>query len=208
MKFVSLILLILLGLAPHALAQLGFQELVKDQVHVEKLSITKESFFAFLQQDLNAKPLGLGPGSQVNFDLCHYPAQGKPLASQRNELGKEIKFLSNPSCQQIVLKKILISSYGYKPNSLSSYRDRQCTLGLIKMFKPILAYYVIQIEEPAKAACPYCDSMAQYQAQQIFKEQGKVNTLCGVEAGKTARFIGDLSNEVERILKEKVSKKP
>ncbi len=190
-----------------ALAQLGFQELVKDQVNLATLSVTKESFFAFLQQDIATKPLGLGPGSQVTFDLCHYPVQGRPLAALRTELGKEIKFLSNPSCQQIVLKKILASSYDYKPHNLSAYRDRQCTLGLIKMFKPILAYYSIQIEEPAKAPCPYCDSMAQYQAQQIFKEQGKINTLCGVEAGKTAKFVGDLSTEVERIMREKVKKK-
>ena len=187
-------------------AQIGYKALTSDRIELKSLTISKDEFFAYTRNTILTNPLGLGPSTLVSFQLCDYPVKGKKLSTYETPEGKGITFLSNPSFKQIVLRKVLVESYDFKGDNISTYRNRQCLLDLTEIIGPLLQFFATQIEEPAKKDCTHCQSMAQYKAKVLYKAQGQINKTCGVEAGKTAKFVADFSQVVESSMREKVAK--
>ena len=204
MKFVVTLVSILVLLVQPAFAQIGYKALTSDRLDLKALKITKEEFFDFTAKTIKTNPLGLGPSTILHFKLCEFQIKGRALSEYKTLKGKEIAFLSNPSCKQVVLRKILVESYGFRQDRLSSYRNRQCLLDVTEIVGPIVNFFATQIEEPAKKDCPHCNSMAQSKAKTLFKAQGQINKTCGVEAGKTGKFVAEFSEIVEQAMREKV----
>lgn len=202
-----LFIVFIFSLSSYALGQIKLDRLLNDRVDLSKLEVTKDSFFAFIARDIAAKPIGYRSYSQVAFDACDYPYKEKALKLYRDPKGKELKYLSNPTCEQTILHKVLRASYRYEMKKLSSYRHRQCLLNLSKIIDPILVLYALQIEEPTKGPCSYCNSMMKHRAKSVFKAQEQINKFCGKEAGKTAKFIMDLSEVVEGAMRTKSQSK-
>ncbi len=184
-------------------AQIHLEKLLEERVDLSKLQVGKAVFFDFVAGEIQKMPLGVGANSQVSFDVCHFPYKGQPLENLKTKAGKDIKYLSTPSCQQLILRKLLVQGYGYKPFRLSPYRDRQCMLNIIKLMQPLFVVYSLQIEEPAKGKCDYCVAMSKYQAKKVVKLQDTLNKFCGVEAGKVGDFTADLSQTVEAAMRKK-----
>ncbi|MDX2470335.1 MAG: hypothetical protein QNL04_07145 [SAR324 cluster bacterium] len=206
MKAFMLIFYSVFFLANSLFAQIGYKALTADRIELKTLKISKDQFFAYTRNTILSNPLGLGVSTLVPFELCDYPVKGKKLSSYNTPEGKGIIFLSSPSCKQIVLRKVLVQSYDFKGDNISNYRNRQCLLDITEIIGPLLQFFATQIEEPAKKDCPHCQSMAQYKAKVLYKAQGQINKTCGVEAGKTAKFVADFSQVVEASMKEKVAK--
>lgn len=202
-RILALALLTLFPLV--TLAQIDlFKKATQDQIDLESLTFTKEQIFEHVDREIQNKPLGVGKFGEVILHLCDLTIEGRRLSDLKNMENRAIRLLSNPSCDQIILRKMLQTSYDYKEENLVRYRDRQCVMGLSKVIKPLLAYYALLIEEPVKG-CNYCQTRQKVKANAIMKEQTNTSKFCGVEAGKVVRFVRELSEEIEKSMRKKVA---
>ena len=88
--------------------------LTTNQIDLRTLKINKEQFFQLVENEIKASPLGVDSYGQANIQMCNLTTPQGHLHDLRNEEGREIKNLSNPSCDQIVLSKVLKESFQYK----------------------------------------------------------------------------------------------
>ena len=123
MRFLALLLLLLL--APALWAQIDLKQIGQDRVDTQNLKVEKPAFYRFVAGVVKTSKPGLGNYGQVNLPLCQFEVGGVPLENLKNEAGKHIKFLSNPSCSQLVLEKLLVGGYGYDEKTIKSYQSKR-----------------------------------------------------------------------------------
>mgnify|MGYP007123709386 CR=1 FL=1 len=131
------------------------------------------------------------------------PYKGKKLIDYKTLKGIDNRFLSNPSCSQTVLGKILIKSYGFSHDNVSSYQGRKCLLNIEKIFSPMLEYYTIRFEEKTKPDCLSCEDNEQRRLQKIIAAQKKISEACKGEKTSILQFLGDLDEKIENAYRKK-----
>jgi len=147
----------------------------------------------------------LGAYGQVPIRICDMPYKGKKLIDYQTEKGIGNKFLSNPSCEQTVLRVFLKQNYGFNPDDLSDYQSRKCILTLEKIFSPMLEYYTIRYEEKTKPNCRGCEFEEKRRLQKIISIQQKINDACLTEAKPILNFLNDLDEQIENTFQKKQS---
>ena len=205
---ISIVVLSLILIIPAVLsAKVNFKSISVEKIDLDNLKINKSKFFDYIKDTIRDKPKGLGTFGRVSFIPCDIKINGEKLSGLKNLKGKELKFFSNPSCDQVVIRKVISQSYQYKKKNLSSYKDKKCMFSLQKVFSPLLEYYTIKFEEKFIKDCPYCASAEKSRINQISDIQNKVKNYCKSEGDKILTFINDLDVFIEREFKEKNSKK-
>lgn len=189
-----------------AFGEINFSAIQKERIDLKKLEIEKQQFFDFVAEKVNSKRKGLGLYGRVSFIPCSIKVDGVELSSYKNLKGRDVKYLSNPSCGQLVLGKVLKKGYGYDSGKLSTYGNRQCLLTIEKIFSPILEYYTILYEERAKKSCSNCDFAEKKRLSKIGKIQSKIEDSCGSEYSKVDAFLAELGLVIEKAFKEKSGK--
>ncbi|MDH5560943.1 MAG: hypothetical protein OEY59_08850 [Deltaproteobacteria bacterium] len=188
-------------------AKIDFETISNEKIDLDKLKIDKQQFFAFVKKNIVKKKPGLGNFGRVSFIPCQFEFNHTQLAELKTIEGKQIKFLSNPSCDQIVLRKVLSESYAYNRSSINSYKEKKCIFTLEKAFSPILEYYTILYEERFIKDCPYCESAEKSRLKKIGEIQSQIRDYCGSEQSKILKFLGELDGLAESVFKEKNQKK-
>ncbi|MFH2131067.1 MAG: hypothetical protein ABIK68_11905 [bacterium] len=173
------------------------------EINLEKLNLTKEMFFAFVTTSVHTNPFGLQAYGQVPFRVCDFKLDNRDLFDYKTVDGRLNRFLSNPSCDQIVLLRLLENSYQYRKDNLSPYENRSCILSMEKIFSPLLEYYTIHYEEKSKAECIQCDRKEQTRMDRIAVIQDKIVQDCGKEQGKVVQFLKELDEVIENAFKTK-----
>lgn len=184
-------------------ALIDFQGAEKDKIDLETLETDRDQFFDFLKSSIISRPAGLGKYGRVPFYPCNMVVNNRKLIDYKTLEGKEIKFLSNPSCDQIVIRKVLENSYSYAKEKMSGYQGRQCILNVEKLISPILEFYTIKYEERKKSYCNACDFKEQKRMDLILRIQKAAVQDCGSQKDSVMQFISDLDAEVEKIYKSK-----
>ncbi len=194
-------LILLLG-SQSSLSKVNFTLIKKEVINLNKLEIHKEEVFSFLNATIKMKRTGLGAYGRVSFNLCQIPIDGQVLEEYKSPSGRELKFLSNPSCAQTVLQKILENDYSYESGTFSIYDNRRCLLTVEKIFSPLMEYYTILFEEKIKK-CPGCTQQENNRLAKISSIQVELGEKCLGENGKVLHFLEDLDQTIESAYKEK-----
>ena len=202
LKFFALIIL-LTGIGqPLSLAKINFTEIKKQKINLNDLKINKEVLFRFLENSIKGRKKGLGTYGRVSLVLCNLPIAGRPLSDYKTEKGREIRFLSNPSCGQLILAKVLEDGYLYEQKALSGYDNRRCLLVVEKIFSPLLEYYTILYEERG-TECEYCAQQERERLVKISSVQAEITDKCSQESGKVLKFLDDLDQVIEKAYQSK-----
>ncbi len=207
MKKTELVLLIIFSvffLACPTQAKINFKATAGDKIDLETIDTNSDQFFEFIKFTILNRPAGLGNYGRVSIYPCHMKMGNQRLIDYKTPEGKEIKFLSNPSCHQIVIRKVLENSYNYSKTSLSSYQNRQCILSVEKIISPMLEYYTIKYEEQKKTNCAACDYKEKERLNKILSTQKKVVQHCKSQSDSVMGFITDLDTQIEAAYKIKV----
>ena len=199
---IGIIILAIFAIHP-ALAKINFNEFTQDRIDLEKLTVKKDQLFDFITQSINEKPLGLGAYGRVSIRICDMPHKGKKLIDYQTEKGIGNQFLSNPSCDQTILHRILQLNYGFKADNLSPYQSRQCILNVEKIFSPMLEYYAIRYEEKLKPDCRRCEDNEKRRLQKIITIQQKIGETCQDETKPILNFLNDLDEKIENAYRKK-----
>lgn len=184
-------------------AKINFKAGTQNRIDFEKLAIDKEDFFSFFNQTIKTKPAGLQKYGRVPLKPCDLKIKNRRLIDYKTPKGKEYKYLTNPSCAQILIRKILEKSYNYQINNLSAYQSRKCIMNIENIFSPLLEYYTIRYEEKPNANCQHCDNKEQRRLQKIISAQQKIMKACNSEQEKVLQFIQDLDEVVEKAFQAK-----
>ena len=163
----------------------------------------KEQFFTFITETIAGKPFGLGAYGRVSVKICDMLYKGRKLIDYKTEKGIDHRFLSNPSCSQTVLRKILEKSYGFNAGSPSVYQDRKCILNVEKIFSPMLEYYTIKYEEKTKPDCRRCEDNEKWRLQKIIAAQKAISEACHDESKSILEFLSDLDAQIENAFRKK-----
>lgn len=197
---------LLIGLfAINGFAQINFQAINQNRIDLEKLKIDKQQLFGFVQETILTRQPGLGAYGRVPFYPCDMKLGEQKIIDYRTPEGKEIKFLSNPSCGQIVIRTVLETSYRYDKNAITSYKNRQCLLSLETIISPMLEYYTIKYEERQLGDCPSCNFKEKERLDSILAIQKKITDNCQNESPKVMNFITDLDTQIVSSYKIKTN---
>ncbi len=187
-------------------AKIVFSGKSSDTIDIETLNINKKQFLEFLGNTITSRKPGLGKYGRVAFYPCDYKIDERRLIDYKTPAGKEIKFMTNPSCHQIVLRRVLENSYRYNVESLSSYGNRQCILSVEKIISPILEYYTIKFEENKDNNCSSCPSKEQTRLDRILATQKKIIERCSNQADNVMSFIEEIDALTEKTYRTKSNK--
>jgi hypothetical protein len=179
-------------------ARIDFKALKDTRIDLETLKIEKAQFLAFVTQTIEEKPFGLGAYGRVSLDLCNMEYDGIKLIDYQNPKGISHRFISNPSCDQTVIQRLLKLHYQYKPEALSSYQNRRCIMTLEKIFSPMLEYYTIRYEEKTLENCQRCDQREKDRLNTIADLQRQLKQNCRQEADKVMDFLQELDEVINR----------
>ena len=193
--------------ALNTLAKINFQATVQDKIDIESLDIDKNRFFNFVDATIQNREPGLGSYGRVPLHPCDIKFNDMKLVEYKTLEGKDVKFLSNPSCDQIVIRQILENSYDYKKSAISSYKNRQCILSVEKIISPLLEYYTLKYEERAKGTCNACEFKEKERLDTIMDTQEKILEHCQSQSEKVMAFIRELDAQIENSYRKKTSQK-
>jgi len=186
-----------------ATSKINFKDSTQDRIDLEKIDFEKEQFFAFVKNSIEQKPFGLGAYGRVSIKTCDMPYKGRKLIDYKTMKGIGHEYLSNPSCSQTVLRKILQKSYGFQTGKLTEYQNRKCFLNLEKVFSPMLEYYTIRYEERTKSDCRRCEYNEQRRLQKIIDSQQEIGAACQGEKTAVLEFLSDLDEQIESAFQKK-----
>lgn len=206
LSVIGIISLAFLAIHPVA-AKINFNEATQDRIDLEKLIVKKDQLFNFFALSINQKRFGLGAYGRVSVRICDMPYKGRKLIDYKTEKGIGHQFLSNPSCDQTVLRTFLQANYGFNASNLSPYQSRKCILTLEKIFSPMLEYYTIRYEEKTKPDCPQCEDNEKRRLQSIINIQQKIGETCQEETKPILNFLNDLDEQIENTFQKKQSAK-
>ncbi|MBU2514985.1 hypothetical protein KJ966_26995 [bacterium] len=205
-KLVLLIFICVFFAAFPVQAKINFQTVEQDKIDLETLKTDRDQFFEFVKSTILNRPSGLGNYGTVSFHACDMEIGNQKLIDYKTMEGKRIKFLSNPSCNQTVIRRVLENSYKYSKTELTSYQNRQCILSVEKIISPMLEYYTIKYEEQKKPDCSACDYKEKERLDLILSTQRKIIQHCKVQADNVMKFISELDTQIETAYKNKVLK--
>lgn len=177
-------------------------------IDLEKLKLNKDAFFSYVTTSVHENPFGLQAYGQVPFRACNFELNGRKLFDYKTIEGRENRYISNPSCDQIVIRRLLENSYNYQKGNLSSYQNRMCLRSIEKIFSPLLEYYTIHYEEKSKKGCPRCDEKEQERMDKIVSFQEKIIENCLQEQEKVIQFLNELDQTIEAAFKSKRNSPP
>ncbi len=190
-----------------AIAKIDFKTIEQTRIDIEKITIEKKHFFSFITGIISKKRFGLGNYGRVSFSPCDIKINDRKLIEYRTLKGLENKYLSNPSCDQTVIRKVLEKNYNYRSNNLTRYQSRKCIMTIEKVFSPLLEYYTIQHEEKRSKDCRSCDAEERGRLNKILNIQKKIADNCHEEREKVLNFLSDLDNTVDRAYRLKNTSK-
>lgn len=188
-----------------SLAQINFSSPAQESLDIETLDINKDTFFDFVKSTImNNKP-GLGKYDRVAFYPCDIKIADQKIIDYKDQKGKDIKFFSNPSCHQIVIRRVLENSFQYNRSGITSYQNRQCLLHVERIISPVLEYYTLIYEERTKGNCNVCDFKEKERIDLILATQKKVLEHCQSQSDNVMNFISELDSQIESTFKLKTS---
>lgn len=187
-------------------ARIRFETTRSIQIDLENLKINNQTFLAFVTQVVHQNPFGLQAYGQVPFNVCEMKLEGRRIIDYQTTKGREVRFMSNPSCDQIVLRRLLETSYEYSRDSLSPYENRQCIRSIESIFSPLLEYYTIHFEDKSRPDCVRCDEKERSRLGKIAAIQEKIASGCKSEQDKVIRFLTDLDASIEKAFQTKQNK--
>ncbi len=188
-----------------SLAKINFSNPARETLDIETLDIGKSDFFDFVKSTILDKKPGLGKYDRVAFSPCDIEIDNQKIIDYRDQKGKEIKFFSNPSCNQIVIRRVLENSYQYNKSTITGYQNRQCLLNVERIISPLLEYYTIMYEERKKENCDICDFKEKERIDIILATQKEVLEHCKSQSDNVIQFISELDSHIESTFKVKVS---
>lgn len=188
---------ILLFLPWAASAQLDFDQLGDDKVDLEALQVTKQAFMEFVDQEVAQKEPGLGTYGIVKLEVCHFPVNGRRLSDLKTLQGKSVPLISNPSCEQLVVQKLLDAAYGYAQTDLSPYARRRCLYETTQAFGHMMEYYTIKHVNPVIDECRFCEGQLKRRLTKIQQAHAKAQSYCGPAMPKIKEFLQDLSDRLD-----------
>lgn len=193
----SLVLFIfLLFLLPlHLSADIQFDALSQLKINIENLEIKKPLFISFVEHTVKNKPKGLGTYGKLNFNFCNIPVKGRPLSEYQTSKGRDVRFLSNPSCSQMVLSKLLTQNYKYNLSDRSSYDNRRCIRLIENITVPLFEYYTLKMELKPEGNCRFCDVKERERLQKIVALRNKIKQTC--QSQSVLDFITELDHTIE-----------
>ncbi len=189
-----------------SLAKIDFSKPAQETLDIETLDIDKAGFFDFVKSTIMAKKPGLGKYDRVSFSPCDIKINDQKIIDYRDKNGKEIRFFSNPSCYQIVVRRVLENSYQYNKSIITNYQNRQCMQNVVKIISPLLEYYTIRYEERNMGNCDICDFKEKKRIELILATQQKVIQHCKSQSDNVIKFISELDSHIESTFKLKTSK--
>lgn len=191
-------------LTPHnSEARIKFESTRSIQIDLEKLEISKQTFFSFVSRVIHQYPFGLQAYGQVPFKVCDIKIKGRRLIDYQTTTGRKVRFISNPSCDQLVISRLLEANYQYSPANLGSYENRKCIRSIETVFSPILEYYTILYEEKKRDVCIRCDEKERERLEKIALIQQKIVDSCKGEQDKIINFLNDLDESIEKAYQTK-----
>ena len=202
-RMLFLLMCPLLLTAAAADARIRFESTRSIQIDLAKLEVDGKTFYAYLKKVIHQNPVGLQAYGQVPFNICDMELNGRKLFDYQTTTGRKVRFMSNPSCDQMVLLRLLETSYEYQPENLSPYENRQCIRSIEGIFSPMLEYYTILFEEKRKPECKRCDEKERDRLSKISKMQTKMSNSCKGEQKKIIRFLNDLDETIENAFQSK-----
>lgn len=202
-----LFLLFLFCFSSPVIAKINFKAVTDDRIDIETIELTKNDFFTFLDEFIKSRPKGLGNYGTVAFQACEYKINNMRLIDHKTMEGKEIKFLTNPTCDQVFIKKVLEKGYQYQSGNLTYYENRKCLLNIESIFSPILEYYTLKYEERTAGNCSSCDFKEDERLKKILRIQDLIQKSCKSETAKVVEFLADFDANVEKSMKEKSNEK-
>ncbi len=185
------------------LAIINFQPSFQDTIDIEAIEMDKKTFFDFVHQTILHKKPGLGKYGRVAFHPCDMKIGELKIIDYKSKEGKELRFFSNPSCNQIILRRVLENSYQYDKASVTSYHNRQCLLSVEKIISPLLEYYTLKYEVQKMGDCNACEFKEKERLDLILATQKKVLQHCHSQAPKVIKFITELDSQIEASYKSK-----
>lgn len=188
-------------------ARLNFESLDQSKINLETIEITKKQFFLFVEQMVNALPPGLGTYGNVPFHPCDMKINNRKLFDYFNQKGIKLNYLSNPSCDQTIISKILEQNYRYQKEKLSKYNHRRCILSIERILPPMFEYYTILHEEKPKPNCRHCEEMEQSRLKTIIASQKKIENACESQYDVIKDFLNDLNNILDQTYSNKTTLK-
>lgn len=201
MKSTLFIFLSFLTIFPtYSTAQTEFEDLFSTTLDIQVLEIKKKPFFAFIHKTVQEKEKGLGTYGKLNIDFCKFTFKGRPLNAYQTSKGRDVRFLSNPSCHQMVLQKVLTLNYKYDPDNRSSYDNRKCIRYIEDLTAPLYEFYTLKFELTPQGNCTFCESKERARVQKIIKIRRKIKETC--DSKSVFSFISDLEQAFTRALKK------
>lgn len=193
--------------SPSLFAKINFQGSVQEKIDLRNLEIDKDEFLLFVEEFIQTKEEGLGIYGRVSLKVCNIEVTGQKLIEYKDMEGNEIRFLTSPSCQQVVLRRILQNSYDYDTANLGSYDDRECIMAVEKIISPILEYYTLKYEEKPSGKCNACEFKIKDRLEKILSARDRIQKSCETESNKAMKFITDFDAFVEKTFKAKMEQK-
>lgn len=184
-------------------ARIRFETTRSIQIDLEKLDVSKENFFRYLTEVVHTNPFGLQAYGQVPFKVCNMKLNDRRLIDYQTPGGRKIRFISNPSCDQMIIQRLLHLNYDYNAEVLGSYGNRKCIRSIEAIFSPILEYYTIHHEEKSRPNCERCDEKERDRLNKISDIQAKIADSCQSEQEKVINFLNDLDETVENAFQTK-----
>jgi hypothetical protein len=202
-KSICIFCLVIVLLSLTSFGKIDFQAVNQDKIDLETFDIDKQQFFEFVKESILTRQPGLGKYGRVSFYPCDMKLGELKINEHKTPAGKEVRFLSNPSCDQIVIRKVLENSYRYDKNAVTAYKNRQCLLSLEKIISPMLEYYTIKYEESRKNDCSTCEFKEKERLDLIIATQKKIVENCQTENSKVMSFVTELDAQIESGYKAK-----
>ena len=184
-------------------AKIRFKTTRTIELDLEKLNLGKDAFFSYVTKSVHGNPFGLQAYGQVPFHVCDFKLNGRKLFDYKSHQGRENRYMSNPSCDQIVVRRLLENSFNYKMDNLSSYKNRMCMRSIERIFSPLLEYYTILYEEKSQTICIRCDEKEQERMDKIVSIQEKITENYLQEQEKVMQFLNELDGVIEAAFKSK-----
>lgn len=199
-----LVLMILFSLTlPIADARIRFDQTVSIEIDLKNLDIRKQTFLDYVTRVVHEKPFGLQAYGQVPFKVCEMKHKGRQLLDYQTTEGRKVRFMSNPSCDQLVLQRLLKLDYNYQPDDHGFYQNRKCIRSIEEIFSPLLEYYTIRYEEKTRPDCERCDAKERHRLSKISGIQEKIVKNCKAEQDNVIRFLTDLDATIENAFQSK-----
>ena len=200
-KYLFLLLFLSILIPSSVSAKIQFDALTHTKIDIEQLEITKDSFFSFIHKVVQEKKKGLGTYGKLGIDFCKITIKERPLDEYQTLKGRDVRYLSNPSCSQMVLTKVLTKNYGYNPADRSSYDNRKCIRFTEDITSPLFEYYTLHLELRSTGDCPFCEAKERERLKKIVKIRNKIKESC--HSKSVLNFISDLDSAFETAFKDR-----